>query len=177
MMEKLSSPKPLWPASTDDPIEVAACHAGGCGSWNGSGVTIRRGMEKVSDSYSKYSLVHISETIFAASTSCALDVSASTPKASCSIGVERPRPHSTRPPLSTSTVATFSAMRAGWVKLNGASVTPKPSLMFLVSWLSAPWTASGVGQCERPSRKWCSTSHTVLNPSSSPRTICSSASL
>jgi hypothetical protein len=79
--------------------------------------------------------------------------SRSTPKAVCSIGVERPVPHSTRPPESTSTVATFSATRAGWMKPNGSRVTPKPSRMFSVACDSAPSTTSLEGECERPSLK------------------------
>ena len=75
-----------------------------------------------------------------------------------------------------STVATFSAMRAGCVKPKGQSVTPKPRRICSVTWLSAPSSTSGAGQCERPSRKWCSTAHTVLKPRRSPSLICSSAS-
>jgi len=112
-----------------------------------------------------------------ASCHCSRLFSRSTPNAICSIGVERPVPHSTRPPDRMSTVATFSATRAGWMKLNGSSVTPKPRRICSVTWLSAPRTTSLDGECERPSRKWCSTDHTVLNPIWSARRICSKASL
>ena len=61
-------------------------------------------------------------------------------------------------------MATFSAMRAGWMKPCGVSVTPKPRRMFSVTWLSAPSTASDAGQCERFSRKWCSTIHDRVEP-------------
>ena len=64
----------------------------------------------------------------------------------------------------TSTVATFSATRAGWMNPNGMRVTPKPSLI-LGARASPPRIASLQGDADRPSRKWCSTTHTVLNPS------------
>ena len=41
-----------------------------------------------------------------------------------------------------STVATFSATRAGWMKPNGMSVTPKPSRMFSVDSARPPRIAS-----------------------------------
>ena len=75
-----------------------------------------------------------------------------------------------------SSVATFSAMRAGCVKPNGVSVTPKPSRMRSVICVSAPSSTSGAGQCERPSRKWCSTAQIVWKPSRSASLICSIAS-
>ena len=102
--------------------------------------------------------------------------SRSTWNAVCSMGVERPVPHSTRPLDSTSTVATFSATRAGWVKPNGVSVTPKPILICSVRWDRAPRTTSEDGQWLRPSRKWCSTSQTVLKPRVSAKETCSMAS-
>lgn len=102
--------------------------------------------------------------------------SRSTWKAVCSIGVERPVPHCTRPRDRMSTVATFSAIRAGWVKPKGVSVTPNPRPMFSVTWLSAPSSTSGAGQWERPSRKWCSTAQIVLKPRESASLICSTAS-
>ena len=130
MIENDSNPRPSLPATAEEPSLVAAIHAGGCGSWNGFGVTIRRGNEKFGDSYSKYSSSHIFTTISMASCQCSRECSRSTPNAICSIGVERPVPHSTRPPDKTSTVATFSAIRAGWKNPNGVSVTPKPRRRF-----------------------------------------------
>ena len=93
--------------------------------------------------------------------------SRSTWNAVCSIGVDRPVPHSMRPFERMSAVATFSATRAGCVNPYGSSVTPKPRRMFCVACVSAPITTSGAGQCERPSRKWCSTNHAMLKPTSS----------
>ena len=92
------------------------------------------------------------------------------------MGVERPVPHSTRPPLRMSTVDTFSATRTGCWKPGGMSTTPKPRRMFSVICDSAPSTTSLHGTAERPSRKWCSTTHTVWNPSVSQYAISASAS-
>ena len=156
---------------------AAASHAGGCGSWYGFGVWMRSGKCRFSLSHENRSDSHMATTISTASFHWTRDSSVGgTPKAICSIGVDRPVPHSTRPWLSTSTVATFSAMRAGWVKPNGVSVTPKPSRRFRVVSASPPSTASGVGQAERPSRKWCSTHHTVWKPSVSANWISAMAS-
>ena len=81
-----------------------------------------------------------------------------------------------RPWLSTSTVATFSATRAGCWKPGGIRLTPNPRRMFLVIVESAPSTTSLLGHADRPSRKWCSTHHTVSNPSESAKRISSMAS-
>jgi hypothetical protein len=75
-----------------------------------------------------------------------------------------------------SAVATFSATRIGGVNACGISVTPNPRRRFSVHWLSAPMITSGAGEWLRPSRKWCSTCQTVLNPSVSASLICSKAS-
>ncbi len=102
--------------------------------------------------------------------------SAGTWNASCSLGVDRPVPHSTRPRLKTSTVATFSATRIGCWNPGGMNTTPKPSRMFLVAWDSAPRMTSFDGDAERISRKWCSTTQTVWKPSRSASLISSKAS-
>src|SRR5439155_15908037 len=65
---------------------------------------------------SAYSSPHMCTTDLMASSAAARLVSRSTPNAVCSMGVERPVPHSTRPLDRTSTVATFSATRIGGVK-------------------------------------------------------------
>ena len=51
-------------------------------------------------------------------------------------------PHWTRPLERTSTVATFSATRAGWMKPKGVRVTPKPMPICSVRWDRAPSTTS-----------------------------------
>ena len=75
-----------------------------------------------------------------------------------------------------SAVATFSATRIGGVNGCGVSVTPKPSRICSVTWDSAPISTSGAGECERPSRKWCSTCQLVWKPIRSASLICSIAS-
>ena len=77
--------------------EVAAIQHGGWGSWYGFGVTMRFGNEKVSLSYSKYSSRHMPQMISMASRHSSRLFSRSTWNAVCSIGVDRPVPHSTRP--------------------------------------------------------------------------------
>jgi hypothetical protein len=177
MIEKLRSPRPREPASAALPSDVAAIQQGGCGSCTGLGVTMRRGKSRYLPWNSKYSLSHMPTTAWIASWAISLDASRSTPNAVCSIGVDRPVPHSTRPPLRMSAVATFSATRIGGVKAWGMRVTPKPRRMFSVIWLSAPMMTSGAGEWLRPSRKWCSTCQVVWKPSLSASLICSSVSL
>ena len=115
MIENDSRPSWFDPATADDPSEVAAIQAGGCGSWYGFGVMSRRGNWNVGLSHSKYSSRHIAQMISMASAHSARLASRSTWNAVCSIGVERPVPHSMRPCERMSAVATFSATRAGWV--------------------------------------------------------------
>ena len=138
---------------------------------------MRSGKERFSLSQEKVSFSHMPTTISIASFQWSRERSSvGTPKAACSIGVERPVPHSTRPWLSTSTVATFSATRAGWMNPNGMRVTPKPSLICSVDSASPPRMASEQGEAERPSRKWCSTHQAVLKPSLSAYWISAMAS-
>ena len=111
MIENDSSPSPFSPATSAEPSDVAAIQHGGCGSCHGFGVTIRFGNdEALGESHSKYSSRHMPQTILMASAQSSRDLSRSTPNAVCSIGVERPVPHSTRPCESRSTAATFSAI-------------------------------------------------------------------
>jgi hypothetical protein len=170
-------PKPFLPAATAEGALAAASHAGGCGSWKGFGHCLRSGNWSRSVSHEMLSLVHASTTNSTASRHMSrLRSSAGTPKASCSIGVERPVPHSTRPWESTSTVATFSATRAGCWKPGGMRLTPNPRRMSLVMVDRAPRTTSLLGHADRPSRKWCSTHHTVWKPRVSAKRISSMAS-
>ena len=97
MIENDSRPSWFCPATADEPSDVAAIQHGGCGSWNGFGVTMRVGNLKVGLSHSKYSSRHIAQMISMASAHSARLASRSTWNAVCSIGVERPVPHSTRP--------------------------------------------------------------------------------
>ena len=46
--------------------------------------------------------------------------------------------------------------------------------MFLVRAAMAPYSTSGLEQCEYSSRKWCSTVQMLWNPMRSPRIACSS---
>ncbi len=116
-IENDSRPRPSLPATAALPSLVAAIQAGGCGSCTGFGVTRRRGNSRYLPWYSKYSSSHMWTTASIASSHSSRLSSRGTWKAVCSIGVDRPVPHSTRPPERMSAVATFSATRAGWHEL------------------------------------------------------------
>ena len=168
------SPSPYLPALRADFSVAAASHTGGWGSWKGFGVCIRSGKVIIGLSQLNRSCSHIRTTISVASCHSWRERSSiGTPNAICSIGVERPVPHSTRPWLRMSTVATFSATRAGCWNPGGIRTTPKPSLMFSVQVARPPSTTSDEGQAERPSRKWCSTHQMVWYPNVSASFICS----
>ena len=93
-----SSPRPSSPAVTALFSEAAACHTGGCGSWYGLGVWIRGGNVRFGLSQENNSSSHIPTTISMASRHWSRDRSSvGTPNAVCSMGVDRPVPHSTRP--------------------------------------------------------------------------------
>src|SRR6266540_3739232 len=130
MIENDSKPSWFKPATADDPSEVAAIQHAGCGLWYGFGVIIRRGNLNVGLSHSKYSSRHMAQMISIASAHSARECSRSTWNAACSIGVDRPVPHSTRPFERMSAVATFSATRIGGVNACGISVTPNPRRRF-----------------------------------------------
>jgi len=99
---------------------AAASHRRRVRSWNGLGVWMRSGKWRFGLSHEKpLRLPHADDDLDGLFHWRRDSSVGGTPKAICSIGVDRPVPHSTRPWLSTSTVATFSAMRAGWVKRTG----------------------------------------------------------
>ena len=114
MIENDSRPIPNLPATAAEPSEVAAIHAGGWGTWTGLGVTMRRGKSRYLPWNSKYSSRHAWTVASMASCHSARLSSTGTWKAVCSMGVDRPVPHSMRPPERTSAVATFSATWTGW---------------------------------------------------------------
>src|SRR6266545_4530985 len=132
MIANDSSPRPYDPTSFAESGDVAAIHAGGCGSWYGFGVTMRRGKSRYLPWNSKYSDSHIPTIAWIASRAWSFEFLMSTPNAICSMGVERPVPHSIRPFDKMSAVATFSATRIGGPKPGGTSVTPNPRRMFSV---------------------------------------------
>ena len=117
---------PISPTRAALPSLVAAIHGGGWGSWKGLGVTMRRGKSRYLPWNSKCSDSHMPTMASMASRAWSLEFSRSTWNAVCSIGVDRPVPHSTRPLDRMSAVATFSATRMGGPKPWGTSVTPKP---------------------------------------------------
>src|SRR5262249_1199956 len=88
---------------------------------------------------------------------------------------ERAVPNSRRPPERMSSVAARSATRTGWFICGTHTTAPCPRRMRLVCMAQAVRKSSGAEQCEYSSRKWCSTTHTASNPSSSATRACSSA--
>src|SRR5439155_17612098 len=62
MIENDKRPRPRLPATAALPSLVAAIHAGGCGSWNGFGVTMLRGKYRYLPGNPKYSDYHIPTT-------------------------------------------------------------------------------------------------------------------
>ena len=162
-----SRPSPSSPALTALFSVAAACQHGGCGSWNGLGVCIRSGNDEVlalprEPSRSPTSRTTISIGLVPVVTRTVVGSARrrrSAPSASTARSPTRPGRGD-----STSTVATFSATRAGWMNPNGISVTPKPSLICSVLSARPPSIASEHGDAERPSRKWCSTHPDRVEP-------------
>ena len=76
----------------------------------------------------------------------------------------RPVPNSKRPGASWSSIATFSATRAGWH--TGGVMLMMPDPMWMLSVIASAYAihASLAERCEYSSRKWCSVTHTYLNP-------------
>src|SRR6478735_8822228 len=94
----------------------------------------------------------------------------------------RPVPNSNRPGASWSSIATFSATRAGWQIGGVMLMIPEPMWMRSVIANAYAIQASLADRCEYSSRKWCSVTHTYLKPersaacttsSSARRTSCS----
>ncbi len=149
-IENDNNPRPSCPATAALPSDVAAIQHGGCGSCTGFGVTMRRGKSRYLPWNSKYSSSHICTTARIASSHWSRLSSRGTWNAVCSIGVDRPVPHSTRPLERMSAVATFSATRIGGVNACGISVTPKPRRRFSVHWRERADDHLGRGRVRAP---------------------------
>ena len=64
-------------------------------------------------------------------------------------------------------MATRSATFAGWFTCGSGLKIPEPMWMRCVALARYPATTSLADRCEYSSRKWCSVSHTYLNPARS----------
>ena len=64
-------------------------------------------------------------------------------------------------------------MRIGLLYAGNVWTTPWPSLIRWVRWESAASQISGAAECEKFSRKWCSTAQTFVKPTWSALTTCS----
>jgi hypothetical protein len=76
----------------------------------------------------------------------------------------RPTPNSKRPGASWSSIATFSATRAGWQTGGVMLMIPEPMWMLSVMASAYAIHASFADRWEYSSRKWCSVSQTNLKP-------------
>jgi hypothetical protein len=129
---KHSTPMPMRAAFSNVPGEPAATQIGGCGSVTGLGSTCRRGSEKNFPSYPGYSSGPIIFTISGSVSSAMSRVVSieSMPKPNTSVDDEpRPTPNSKRPGASWSSIATFSATRAGWHTGGVMLMIPEPMWM------------------------------------------------
>ena len=169
-------PSPRSAASSSVPGVVTVTHIGGCGSWNGLGMTLRAGISKRAPSQPKSSLVHIwgitrtnSSHVFLVSSG-----SAQNPPSSVHV-LDRAVPSSKRPLEMMSSAAARSATRIGLFISGTHTTAPWPTRMRWVCAATAVRKTSGAGQCEYSSKKWCSTAQTWSNPSSSATRHCSSA--
>ena len=117
MNEKARAPMPLRAATRIVSRFVQAIHMGGWGFCSGFGSTLRQGMEKCSPSKPGYgSRTIMLATCSAASRLMARFCLAGMPKPPSSRRVApSPIPKSTRPFESRSSVASPSAVRAGWL--------------------------------------------------------------
>lgn len=70
-----------------------------------------------------------------------------------------PMPNSTRPSEMRSSVASVSAVRAGWLYFGITWRMPWPRRILRVRDAAAARNTSGADEWEYSSRKWCSTSH------------------
>ena len=108
-----------------------ATHSGGCGFCSGFGTTARNGNLKNSPSYSQPWFQNIGSVQRTASSQTSR-LSRKRRLKGCSSVTDAPspRPNSTRPSETRSSVAIFSATRAGWLVV--ICTMPWPKRMFLV---------------------------------------------
>ena len=135
-----------------------ASHRGGCGRCRGLGTTLRGGIDRNGPSCPlNGSSVMQRRTTSRPSRHAARfsSIVMSNPPSSTSVP-DSPEPNSTRPLDRRSSVATRSAVRAGWLYCGAVWMMPWPIRMFFVRWLTAARNTSGAEEWEYSSRKWCS---------------------
>ena len=154
---KPNAPMPQRPAISIVSSWEHATHSGGCGFWIGFGNTLRNGNLKYGPSYSQPPSLNIGSTQRTPSshTACLSSIFRSNGPSSVMLAPS-PMPNSTRPLLTRSRQAIFSAARAGWLVVSW--MMPWPRRICFVRWLAAARNTSGCGEWEYSSRKWCSTS-------------------
>ena len=88
----------------------------------------------------------------------------------------RPMPNSKRPSLRWSSIATRSAMRAGWFTGGVMLKIAEPTWSCSVRAATKPRSTSFAERCEYSSRKWCSVNQPYLKPARSPVTATATSS-
>ena len=102
----------------------------------------------------------------------------SMPKPFCSVVEEpRPVPNSKRPSERWSSMATRSAMRAGWFTGGVMLKMPEPMWMLLVLAAQKARKDSEADRCEYSVRKWCSEAQVYLKPALSAATMKATSSM
>ena len=126
MNANVSAPMPFWAARRIVSRREQATHSGGCGFWTGLGTTLRGGIL----TYSPSTPVNGCSTMQRSATSrpsshCSRFSAGSMPKPASSASLDdSPEPNSTRPFDTRSSIATRSAVRAGWLKLGAVRMMP-----------------------------------------------------
>ena len=117
MNAKVNAPMPFSAARRIVSRREQATHSGGCGRCIGFGTTLRGGIctNRPSTPLNGVSVMHRSAT-WSPSSQASRFVTGSTRKPPSSASEpDSPEPNSTRPPEMRSSVATRSAVRAGWL--------------------------------------------------------------
>src|SRR5947199_6494165 len=157
----------MAPALANVGGEPQATHIGGWGLLYGLGSTLRWGIEKKRPSYGPYipwRHILVNSTIVSSHMSLVTSRD-SMPKPNTSVVDEpRPVPNSKRPSERWSSMATRSAMRAGWLTGGVVLKMAEPTWILEVRAATKERKTSGAGIGGYSVRKWCSGHHTYLTP-------------
>ena len=117
MKANVSAPIPFSAASRMVSRREHATHKGGCGFCMGLGTTLRGGIctKRPSTPVNGVSVMQRSVTSSPSSQASRLVAGSTRKPPSSASEPDSPEPNSTRPPESRSSVATRSAVRAGWL--------------------------------------------------------------
>src|SRR5262245_28544964 len=161
---KQSAPSPRRPAFSNVDGLPHATQIGGCGFEYGFGSTLRGGIEKCVPSYEYGVVFHIRRISGSASSYIERVVSPSGMRKPLNSVVDDPRPvpNSKRPSERWSSIATRSAVRAGWFTGGVMFQIAEPTCSRFVRAAIHGSMISDAEMWEYSSRKWCSTDQTYL---------------